>query len=285
MNQHRTRLAKLALIGFVAAVSAYFVPPISAPSWLGGLAASLSNCTVTGIVTLAGRTDHTGTLVSVEGSEPVTTDASGAFSIRIAEEVELSASRAGYLAAEASAVTCTGDDILMATLRLPGGDINQDRRIDLLDLTAVASGYGACADGSTVDARSDVNGSGCTDMLDLVLLGSSYEMRGPVPWAPQSGVPAAPEAVSFAADVDPILQSQCRLCHGDSGGISFKSYESTMVGGHDGPAIVAFDPGASGLYKRLTGELQPAMPPGGALLPDNEVTLIGKWIEEGAKNN
>ncbi len=285
MKVHRTRLAKLALIGFVAAATAYFLPPLPAPAWMGGLVSSLSSCEVTGVVTLAGRTDHTGVLVAVAGEEPAATNASGAFSLRVTDTVELTVSHDGYLAGEASAVACTGDEIVMADLRLPGGDINQDRRIDLLDLTAVASGYGACEVG-TYDERTDVNGSGCTDMLDLVLLGAGYNTHGPIAWAPQSGGgDGAPAAVSFASVVDPILQAECRLCHGDSGGLSFKSYDSLMVGGHDGQAVVPFDREASGLYRRLTGEIQPAMPPGGALLSDNQVALIGKWIDEGAKNN
>jgi hypothetical protein len=287
MTEHRTRVARLALVGLVVAVTAYFLPPMTASSWLGGLVSPASGCTVTGVVTLAGRTDHAGAAVTAEGGEPVTTDATGAFNLKIVDVADLSVAHRGYLGAAAIGVTCNGSDVAMAPVRLIAGDTNEDMRIDLLDLTAVAAGYGSCADGSTFDARSDLNGSGCTDMLDLVLLGSSYQTAGPVPWAPEPSNDGgdAPASVSFATDVDPILQADCRLCHGDAGGLMFKSYDSLMAGGISGPAVVAFQPEASSLYLRLTGEQAPAMPPGGVLLADDDMATIRQWIEEGAQNN
>lgn len=286
MTEHKTRVARLALVGLVVAVTAYFLPPIATPSWLGGWVSSMSACTVTGVVTLAGRTDHAGATVMLEGGEPAATSASGAFSLELVDVADLSVTHPGYLAAEAIGVACNESDIEMTPLRLLAGDINTDMRIDILDLTAVAAGYGACADSSTFDPRSDLNASGCTDMLDLVLLGSSYQTTGPVPWAEApSGGGDTPESVSFADDVDPILQTACRLCHGDAGGLMFKSYDSLMAGGISGPAVVAFEPHASSLYLRLNGAQAPAMPPGGALLPDDQVETIRQWIEEGAKNN
>jgi hypothetical protein len=225
--------------------------------------------------------------VNVAGEEPVLTDAAGAFRVEMPETADLLAGHAGYLGAEAVGVACNGADVVMAPIRLPAGDINSDARVDVLDLTAVAASYGACSDGADFNPRADLNESGCTDMLDLVLLGSSYQVSGPLPWSPEpsNGQPEVPSGVSFAGDVDPILQSECRLCHGDAGGLSFKSYDTLMSGGREGPVVVAGDPESSSLYTRLIGAELPAMPPGGVSLPEHEIDVIRAWIAEGAVNN
>ncbi|QDU72055.1 hypothetical protein [Mucisphaera calidilacus] len=73
-----------------------------------------------------------------------------------------------------------GDDLtyLIGTvIRTTSGDANLDYRVDLLDLSALASGFG----GSGTWSTGDFNGDGLTDLLDLSALASHFEGGDGVP--------------------------------------------------------------------------------------------------------
>src|SRR5215475_7433129 len=80
-----------------------------------------------------------------------------------------------------------------------------------------------------------------------------------------------------------ILQKNCFACHGaaKTSGLDLRTAESALAGGAHGAVIVASDPGQSRLYKVLTHEAEPAMPPNGKL-SDEEIETIRIWIESGA---
>src|ERR1041384_5144556 len=80
-----------------------------------------------------------------------------------------------------------------------------------------------------------------------------------------------------------ILQKNCFACHGaaKTSGLDLRTAESALAGGAHGAVIVASDPGQSRLYKVLTHEAEPAMPPNGKL-PDEDIETIRIWIESGA---
>ncbi len=105
--------------------------------------------------------------------------------------------------------------------------------------------------------------------------------------------PAAPETVSYADDVAPILQEHCAECHlpglpgAEATGFLVDTYASVMQGSQYGPAI---DPGSartSSLYILLTGEdkLTVTMPHGKAPLSAEQIEKIGSWIDQGALEN
>src|SRR3954463_1746411 len=89
----------------------------------------------------------------------------------------------------------------------------------------------------------------------------------------------------FARDVAPILAKNCLSCHNASQQMSqldLSSRAAAVKGGQkSGPAIVPGDAAKSPLYRRLTGQDQPAMPLG-ARLSDAEIQIIRDWIESGA---
>ncbi|HIN95492.1 MAG TPA: DUF1553 domain-containing protein [Planctomycetes bacterium] len=88
----------------------------------------------------------------------------------------------------------------------------------------------------------------------------------------------------------PILQLRCTVCHGtrkQEGGLDLRSQAGMRKGGKSGPAIVPGKPSESLLLKRIhDGE----MPPHRELvnysvkpMETNEIALLAKWIEQGAK--
>ena len=97
-------------------------------------------------------------------------------------------------------------------------------------------------------------------------------------------VPAA--AVSFATDVDPILERDCRSCHGDAvrmGKLDLTTRDGALRGGTRGSDIVPGNAEASRLYSRISGLELPAMPAQGTPLTATEIAAVKQWIDEGAK--
>jgi mono/diheme cytochrome c family protein len=97
---------------------------------------------------------------------------------------------------------------------------------------------------------------------------------------------AAPQTdVSFANDVQPILQTRCGSCHmGEfvNKNLRMDTYESLMAGSQNGPVIVAGDAKHSLLVQKISsGE----MPKRGPKLTPAQVQVIIEWIDAGAPNN
>lgn len=100
------------------------------------------------------------------------------------------------------------------------------------------------------------------------------------------------ESVTSIGDraVLPIFQMRCVVCHGkrkQEGGLDLRTQQSRMAGGRSGPVIVAGDPDASLLLKRIqSGEMPPpdqqfansVRPPSTA-----EIDTIRQWILSGAR--
>lgn len=96
------------------------------------------------------------------------------------------------------------------------------------------------------------------------------------------GPPAAPTAgtaLTWDADIGPLLASQCGACHGSFGGLDLSTYAGALAGGVSGPAVVAGDPGASILVLRQQEGGHP-----GQLSPE-DLALVVEWIEAGAPEN
>jgi mono/diheme cytochrome c family protein len=96
---------------------------------------------------------------------------------------------------------------------------------------------------------------------------------------------AATGAISFTADILPILESRCINCHGGNKtekGLDLKSYASLMTGSSKGPVIVAGDAASSALATLISNG---KMPKRGPKLTPEQVELIIAWINAGALNN
>ena len=72
-------------------------------------------------------------------------------------------------------------------------------------------------------------------------------------------------ARTFTADVKPILDAKCTVCHGKLGGWDATSYDSVMKTGDHGPVVKPGDASGSLLMQKLLGTqtVGNVMPPGG----------------------
>ena len=99
--------------------------------------------------------------------------------------------------------------------------------------------------------------------------------------------------VTYANDVEPIIQKHCAECHvtGQQGakasGLLLDSYESLMKGTSLGQVINPGSAMSSSLYILISGKdkLTINMPHGNMPLSDEEIETIRVWIENGAVEN
>lgn len=89
--------------------------------------------------------------------------------------------------------------------------------------------------------------------------------------------------VSYAADIQPIFDSNCTSCHpfvvAAPDLTDANSYDAILLNSY----VVPNDLDASLLYQKLVGKPN-VMPPSGPLL-QKEIDLVKVWIEQGALNN
>jgi len=108
------------------------------------------------------------------------------------------------------------------------------------------------------------------------------------PPAEAQATPAAGKPVSFMEHVAPILKENCYACHDAKkrkGKLDMTTFERFMKGGERGEDITPGKPEESALLSFIKGEDEPRMPPKeiAGLLPKEKVTVIERWIKEGAK--
>jgi hypothetical protein len=98
--------------------------------------------------------------------------------------------------------------------------------------------------------------------------------------------PTASENVDFFRDVKPLLESRCGDCHRGTkakGGLRLDGAEFANKGGDSGPAFEAWNADKSELLRRVrSADSHEVMPPKGNRLTESEVSLLTRWIEEGA---
>lgn len=99
-------------------------------------------------------------------------------------------------------------------------------------------------------------------------------------------IPESP-AISFSADIQPILAGNCQMegCHGNGGGEDAEplmTYEEVM----DNGGIEPFHAHGSKLYEAVIGEGENSMPPSPYnKLQAPQLMKIYLWIMQGAENN
>ena len=97
--------------------------------------------------------------------------------------------------------------------------------------------------------------------------------------------PTAPVASQDGSRaVQALLQKSCLGCHGvgaQLSGLDLRSREAALKGGTRGPSLVPGRADKSLLYRMVTGERAPQMPPTGKL-SKAEIDLLKRWINGGA---
>jgi mono/diheme cytochrome c family protein len=98
---------------------------------------------------------------------------------------------------------------------------------------------------------------------------------------------SAGQAVSFKADIQPIVAANCVSCHGRAGGLSLASYADLIKGGKDGAVVKPGDADGSLLVQKVKGTqtIGARMPFSRAPLPDADIQKIASWVAQGAKDN
>lgn len=102
---------------------------------------------------------------------------------------------------------------------------------------------------------------------------------------------ALPETVSYYKDIRPVFQAKCQGCHQPAKAKAdyiMTEVAALVAGGESGAAIVPGKPDESHLLELVVpaaGEKRPEMPPKDEPLTDYEVSLVKKWVEQGAKDD
>ncbi len=103
----------------------------------------------------------------------------------------------------------------------------------------------------------------------------------------QEAPPAPPPEVDFVRDVQPILKRSCYGCHGAAqqlGGLRLDARDTTFKGGVSGPSVIPEHSADSTLYQRVAGlGDQARMPMGAKPLPAEQIAILKRWIDAGAK--
>ena len=88
--------------------------------------------------------------------------------------------------------------------------------------------------------------------------------------------------------IQPILATRCQSCHGErkqEGGLALHQWSSLSTGGDGGKVLTPGQLEDSELYRRLVlpvGDDERMPPKGRTPITDDEIALIGWWIEQGA---
>jgi hypothetical protein len=99
--------------------------------------------------------------------------------------------------------------------------------------------------------------------------------------------------VSYSGDVSPVLKANCIECHKIGGeghlksGLAMDSYENLMKGTKFGPVVQPGSSVSSTIMILIEHKADSSinMPHKKDPLPPQQVKLIKRWIDEGAKNN
>jgi len=90
-----------------------------------------------------------------------------------------------------------------------------------------------------------------------------------------------PAIVSFQANVLPIFQAKCSVCHGSVAGLDLTTYQGVITGGDSGSAVDVAQPSASLIFqKQITTHTDAAR-----TLTEEEGEIILNWIAAGALDN
>jgi WD40 repeat protein len=113
---------------------------------------------------------------------------------------------------------------------------------------------------------------------------------GPTPL--EVKVPSRKEPVSYANEVSEFLEEKCVGCHGSAlaeNRLNLETVERMLKGGKRGPALVAGKARESLLFKMAAHQVEPTMPPkdkpANKPLSADELGLLKRWIDEGAKDD
>ncbi len=92
-------------------------------------------------------------------------------------------------------------------------------------------------------------------------------------------------ARGYEEHVLPIFEESCLACHaedGARGGLDLSTYSTMREGGGSGEVITPGDPDQSRLFRLITHQEKPHMPPRQPKISGDKIGIIREWIEQGA---
>ena len=98
----------------------------------------------------------------------------------------------------------------------------------------------------------------------------------------------APAKMTFVDHALPVLRQRCGSCHNadkKTAGLDVTTYAGIMAGGGSGEVITAGDSSQSYLYRVVTHEDEPKMPPDSPPIPEAERQVLKAWIDGGVLEN
>lgn len=105
----------------------------------------------------------------------------------------------------------------------------------------------------------------------------------------KAAAPAKEEKITYEQHILPIFREKCGSCHNSNdkkGDLVLDNYGLTMQGGASGEVVRADgDASQSQLYLVIAHLAEPTMPPQQPKLPEEQLTLVRRWIEGGALEN
>ena len=96
------------------------------------------------------------------------------------------------------------------------------------------------------------------------------------------------EKITYDDHAKPIFLQRCSTCHNadrQDGDLDVTNYTNLMLGGGSGDAIEPGSASDSYLFRLVTHEDSPEMPPSGNKIPDAQIQMLRKWIDGGALEN
>jgi len=134
-----------------------------------------------GKIDLQGRSDHAGVLIYMDKMPVAVTDANGNYQFCGVPhgKHKIKARAACYLDAYSGTNLQPSRTLVMPYTALPGGDVNNNGRVDLYDLVKVGAAYRTTPPS---DPAADCTADHAVNLFDLVMVGSNFGRVGPVPF-------------------------------------------------------------------------------------------------------
>ena len=128
-------------------------------------------------------------------------------------------------------------------------------------------------------------GRKCLKVVGLFVVGCT--LASAHAFAADTPAPTTAEIEFFEKEVRPLLATHCYQCHSvgkkQKGGLLIDSREGLLTGGDTGPALVPGKAGESRLVHAVRyDDVDLKMPPKGKL-KDEEIAVLTKWVDAGAK--
>jgi hypothetical protein len=144
--------------------------------------------TLEGFVELQGRTNHSGAEVCAwAGGFPIScepTDPTGYYLIQLPQDTyDIVVEMERYLDGLKTGVFVpAGGVVTLPSVKLLGGDANEDDMINILDLALIGGRFGLSEGDPGWDPRADINNDLTVNILDVVLAATNFNKSSPVPW-------------------------------------------------------------------------------------------------------